>query len=86
MATVAVLAATDADPEQVRLEAVRQATTMNTHIIGDPDIQTTGTITANGETITLDGSGIALYTWPTQQPFVTTANIAAPLMPARVIR
>ena len=85
MSTVVVLARADIDPEQVRLEAIRQATTQGGHIVGDPDIQTTGTITANGETLTLDGSGLAVYTWPLALAFAGTQNIAAGLLPPRVL-
>ena len=85
MRTVAVLARVDADPEQVRLEAIRSAAQEGGNITGDPIIQTTGTITANGETITLDDSGLALYTWTVIRMFTSFDNVSPVLMPPRII-
>lgn len=82
---VTVLARADADPEQVRLEAIRTAAQDGANIVGDPTIQTTGTITANGETVILDGSGLALYTWLTMRMFTSFDNVSPVLMPPRVL-
>lgn len=82
---VTVLAAVDADPEQVRLEAIRSAAQQGANLVGEPEVQTTGTITANGETVVLDGSGLALYTWSTMRMFTSFDNVSPVLLPPRII-
>ena len=82
---VTVLAAVDADPEQVRLEAIRSAAQEGANLVGDPTVQTTGTITANSQTITLDESGLALYTWQTMRMYTSFDNVSPVLLAPRVL-